>query len=264
MRSLVGGSSIQWLGTMVGCRSARSGGQAPALHFPSLPLWISALRSSSYLHFRTNRSRRLAPAHQGMKMRSLVGGSSIQWLGTMVGCRSARSGGQAPALHFPSLPLWISALRSSSYLHFRTNRSCRMAPAHQGMKMRSLVGGSSLRWLGTRGGCWPAGSGGQASALHSPFRENGDSVRLEKSLWYQGALEGEWSGVTKQRRERDDDERGPYTIDWQVRRLPTLESCERASAAQESGIEPCRPGKVDEKDEVFAQGGDLVGGETEL
>ncbi len=42
-------------------------------------------------------------------MGALVDGCSSQWLGTTVGCRSAWSGGQAPALHFPSLPLWIPA-----------------------------------------------------------------------------------------------------------------------------------------------------------
>ena len=44
------------------------------------------------------------PAHEGMKIGAPVGGSSLRLLGTRVGCRSAWSGGQAPALHssFPA------------------------------------------------------------------------------------------------------------------------------------------------------------------
>ena len=58
---------------------------------------------------------------------------------------------------------------SESGTCFRTNRSCRQGPAHEGMKIGAPVGGSSLRLLGTRVGCRSAWSGGQAPALHSSF-----------------------------------------------------------------------------------------------
>ncbi len=82
---------------------------------PSLPSWGPAYAGMTTVgddnrHFRTNRSSRLGPAHHGMKMGALVGGTTIQWLGRRVGCRSAGSGGQAPALHFPSPPLLDSGL----------------------------------------------------------------------------------------------------------------------------------------------------------
>ena len=76
------------------------------------------------------------------------------------------------------LPFWIPAFAgmtrwaagaypgSWSGTCFHSNRSCRLSPAHQGMKIGAPVGRSSLRWLGTRVGRWPAWGWGQAPALH--------------------------------------------------------------------------------------------------
>ena len=52
-------------------------------------------------------------------------------------------GGQALALHFPIPTPLDSGLRRSddSGRHFRTNRSCRLWPAHQGIRMGSVEGG---------------------------------------------------------------------------------------------------------------------------
>ena len=65
--------------------------------------------------FRTNRSSRLAPAHQGMTMRP----GSRKCLG-VVGA---------------TLPLWIPAFAGmtnsvAGTIHFRSNRLCRLVPAH--------------------------------------------------------------------------------------------------------------------------------------
>ncbi len=84
-----------------------SGGQAPALHspIPTPPrMTNSALGPTGQFQFRINRSSRLPPAHQGIKTGAPVGGSSIRCLGTWVGCRTAGSGGPAPALHSFILP----------------------------------------------------------------------------------------------------------------------------------------------------------------
>ena len=162
------------------------GGQAPALHFFIPPSTIclqfgafrrrrAGIEGDWRAHFRTNRSCRLAPAHQGMKSRSC---------GLVPGIGTAESaaphpdpcGGQAPALHFfipPSaIGLQFGAFRRRRAgiegdwrAHFRTNRSCRLAPAHQGMKSRScgLVPG-----IGTAESAAPHPDpcGGQAPALH--------------------------------------------------------------------------------------------------
>ena len=109
--------------------------------------------SESGTCFRTNRSCRLAPAHQGMKI-----GCIGWWKGSGVVCAThpTPSWGQAPALHSsfdPGLSLlgdggWcrrpapgFNHPGSESGTCFRTNRSCRLAPAHQGMKLDALVGG---------------------------------------------------------------------------------------------------------------------------
>ena len=103
--------------------------------------------SESGTCLRTNRSCRLVPAHQGMKI-----GWIGWWKGQVSFCAThpAPSWGQAPALHFscdPGLSLfgrrWLVSPAgagihpgSESGTCFRTNRSCRLVPAHQGMKMR--------------------------------------------------------------------------------------------------------------------------------
>ena len=130
--------------------SARSAGGEPASrliggHIPD---------RSPGLCFHSNRSCRLARAHQGMKSRSC----DLVWrVGTVDSAtpHSDSSGGQAPALHFLVPPSaiglqfgrirrwragievdWRAHPGSESGTCFRTNRSCRLAPAHQGMKMR--------------------------------------------------------------------------------------------------------------------------------
>ena len=132
----------------------------------TLPLWIpaSARMTNSVAgdnYFHSNRSSRLAPAHQGMKSRSC---GLVQRIGTVDSAtpHPDPSGGQAPrlaksstALHFLVPPSaiglqfgrirrwragievdWRAHPGSESGTCFRTNRSCRLAPAHQGMKMR--------------------------------------------------------------------------------------------------------------------------------
>ena len=94
------------------------------------------------------------PAHQGMKSRSC---GLVQRIGTADSATPHPDpcGGQAPALHIlipPSAtglqvgtfrPLragievdWRAYPGSESGTCFRTNRSCRLVPAHRGMKMR--------------------------------------------------------------------------------------------------------------------------------
>ena len=154
------------------------GGQAPALHFLIPPSaiglqfgtfrrwragievdWRAHPGSESGTCFRTNRSCRLAPAHQGMKSRSC---GLVQRIGTADSAtpHPDPSGGQAPALHFLIPPStfglqfgtfrrWRAGIEVDGRAHpgsesgtcFRTNRSCRVAPAHQGVKSGALVDG---------------------------------------------------------------------------------------------------------------------------
>ena len=110
----------------------------------TLPLWIpaSARMTNSVAadnYFRTNRPCRRAPAHEGMKMKP----SRWKCLG-VVGA---------------TLPLWIpaSARMTNSVAadnYFRTNRPCRLVPAHEGMKMRpgrwkclGVVGATLPLWI---------------------------------------------------------------------------------------------------------------------
>ena len=94
------------------------------------------------------------------------------------------SGGQAPALHFLILPStiglqfgmfrrrragmegdWRAHPGSESGTCFRTDRSCRLAPAHQGMKSRSC---GLVQRICTADSATPHPDpcGGQAPALH--------------------------------------------------------------------------------------------------
>src|SRR2546425_13083154 len=72
------------------------------------------------------------------------------------------------------------------------------------------------------------------------------------------------SRVPEQRREQQDDERGPGRVHWQVRGLPRLERAERFAPAQEPGVEPRRPCEADQQDQVFAERRDTVRREAEL
>ncbi len=196
-----------------------SGGQAPrlaksstALHFLIPPSaiglqfgrfrrcragievdWRGHLGSESGTCFHSNRSSRLAPAHQGVKTRSC----DLVWrVGTVDSAtpHPDPSGGQAPrlaksstALHFLIPPSaiglqfgrfrrcragievdWRGHLGSESGTCFHSNRSSRLAPAHQGVKTRSC----DLVWrVGTVDSATPHPdpSGGQAPALQSPL-----------------------------------------------------------------------------------------------
>ena len=109
---------------------------------------------SGSIYFHSNRSCRLAPAHQGMKIEVLTGGGV---------CGSF-------ATHTPPLD---SRFRGNDELggdstaatYFPTNRSCRMPPARQGMKSRSC---GLVQRIGTADSATPHPdpSGGQAPALH--------------------------------------------------------------------------------------------------
>ena len=162
-----------WKGSGVVCAThpTPSWGQAPALHSsfdPGLSLlgdggWCRR-PAPGFIHpgsesgtcFRTNRSCRLAPAHQGMKI-----GCIGWWKGSGVVCAThpTPSWGQAPALHSsfdPGLSLlgdggWCRR-PAPGFIHpgsesgtcFRTNRSCRRVPAHQGMKIGCIGWWESL------------------------------------------------------------------------------------------------------------------------
>ena len=103
-----------------------------------------------------------APAHQGMKSRSC---GLVQRIGAADSAtpHPDPSGGQAPALHllippstiglqFGTFRRWKAGIEvdwrahpgSESGTCFRTNRPCRLPPAHQGMKIEAPVGGSDL------------------------------------------------------------------------------------------------------------------------
>ncbi len=116
--------------------------------------------SGSGTWFHSNRSCRLVPAHQGMKSRSC---GLVQRIGTVDSAtpHADPSGGQAPrlaksstALHFLIPPSaiglqfgtfrrWRAGIEVDRRAHagsesgtcFRTNRSCRLSPAHQGVKI---------------------------------------------------------------------------------------------------------------------------------
>ena len=110
--------------------------------------------SESGTCFRSNRSCLLSPAHQGMKSRSC---GLVQRIGAADSATPHPDpcGGQAPrlaksstALHF-LIPPWTIGLQIGTFrrwragievdwrAHFRSNRSCRLPPAHQGMKWGS-------------------------------------------------------------------------------------------------------------------------------
>ncbi len=182
------------------------GGQAPALHFlipPStigLPFgtfrpwragievdWRTHPGSESGTCFHSNRSCRLAPAHQVMKNRIC---GLVQRIGTADSAtpHPDPSGGQAPALHFLIPPStiglqfgtfrpwrtgievdWRAHPGSESRTCFHSNRSCRLPPARQGMKNRIC---GLVQRIGTADSATPHPdpSGGQAPALHFPLR----------------------------------------------------------------------------------------------
>ena len=102
---------------------------------------VSDVASPCRYDLRTNRLCRLAPAHQGMNSRSC---GLVQRIGTADSATPYPdpSGGQAPALHFSvdyEKPIddsvRVAEVASPCWCYFRTNRPCRLGPAHQGMKI---------------------------------------------------------------------------------------------------------------------------------
>ena len=134
------------------------------------------------------------PAHQGLKSRSC---GLVQRIGTVDSAtpQPDPSGGQAPrlaksstALHFLIPPStiglqfgtfrrwragievdWRAHPGSESRTCFHSDRSCRLAPARQGMKNRIC---GLVQRIGTADSATPHPdpSGGQAPALHFPLR----------------------------------------------------------------------------------------------
>ena len=139
--------------------------------------------SESGTCFHSNRSCRLVPAHQVMKSWSC---GLLQRICTADSATPHPDpcGGQAPALHFLIPPStidlqfgtfrrrragmegdWRAHPGSESGTCFHSNRSCRLPPAHQGMKSRSC---GLVRRIGAADSATPHRdpSGGQAPALH--------------------------------------------------------------------------------------------------
>ncbi len=165
--------------------------------------------SESGTCFHSNRSCRLAPAHEGMKIRSC----DLVWrVGTVDSAtpHPDPSGGQAPALHFLIPPSTIGlqfgtfrrrragtegdwrAHPGSEYgTCFHSNRSCRLAPAHQGMKIRSC----DLVWrVGTVDSATPHPdpSGGQAPALHFLIPPSTIGLQFGTFRRRRAGTEGDW------------------------------------------------------------------------
>src|SRR5215470_17898124 len=72
------------------------------------------------------------------------------------------------------------------------------------------------------------------------------------------------SNVGEERRERDDDKRGPYGVDRQVRSLPTLERGKRTVARKKTDIHDGGPRKVHKQDDILAECGDAIWREAEV
>ncbi len=190
------------------------GGQAPALHIlipPSAtglqvgtfrPLragievdWRAHPGSESGTCFRTNRSCRLAPAHQGMKKGS----------GVVCATHPAPSWGQAPALHFScdaGLSLlgrrWLVSPASAgihpgseSGTRFRSNRSCLLVPAHQGVKSRSC---GLVQRISTADSATPHPDpcGGQAPALHFLIPPSAIGLQFGTFRPWRAGIEVDW------------------------------------------------------------------------
>ena len=132
------------------------GGRAIQTVLPWIPACAGATGPAGVtgtICFSTNRSCRLVPAYQGMKSGSC---GLVHRIGTVDFAEPHPDpcGGQAPALHFLIPPAaiglqfgtfrpwragievdWRAHPGSESGTCFRTNRSCRLAAAHQGVKI---------------------------------------------------------------------------------------------------------------------------------
>ena len=124
--------------------------------------------------FRSNCSCRQLPAHQGMKIGVLTGGGVWVWLVprapipalTLTPALSQREREIAELwgweLRVPSERPGLISLTGATY--FRANRSCRLVPAHRGLKSRSC---GLVQRIGTADSATPHPdpSGGQAPRL---------------------------------------------------------------------------------------------------
>ncbi len=162
--------------------------------------------------FHSNRSCRLAPARQGMKSRSC---GLVQRIGTADSAKPHPdpSGGQAPALHFLIPPStiglqfgtfrrWRTGIEVDWRVHpgsesgtcFRTNRSCRPLPAHQGMKSRRC---GLVQRIGTTDSATPHPdpSGGQAPALHFLIPPSTIGLQFGTFRPWRTGIEVDWEGT---------------------------------------------------------------------
>ena len=178
--------------------------------------WRAHPGSESGTCFHSNRSCRQVPAHQGMKSRSC---GLVQRIGTTDSAtpHPDPSGGQAPrlaksstALHFLIPPSTISLLfgrirrwragievdwrahpGSESGTCFHSNRSCRLVPAHRGMKSRSC---GLVRRIGTADPATPRPdpSGGQAPTLHFLIPPSTIGLQFGRIRRWRAGMEVDW------------------------------------------------------------------------
>ncbi len=165
--------------------------------------------SESGTCFHSNRSCRLPPAHQSMKTRSC---DLVQRIGTADSATPHPDpcGGQALALHFliPASTIglqfgrfrrwragievdWRAHPGSESGTCFRTNRSCRRAPAHQGMKSRSC-GLVQRIAMADSAMPHPDPCGGQAPALHSLIPASAIGLQFGRFRRWRAGIEVDW------------------------------------------------------------------------
>ena len=142
------------------------------------------------------RSVFIAIAHAGWRGHTKVWKAGVvAWYGELAPRipprPSSAPAGDKPPHYIPPSPLLDSGLRrmtkSVAVVCFHSNRSCRLAPAHQGMESRSC---GLVRRIGTADSATPLlrPSGGQAPALHSPlptpgFRPSPDDEISRGSLF---------------------------------------------------------------------------------
>ena len=165
---------------------------------------------SGSIYFHSNRSCRLPPAHQGMKIEVLTGGgvcgsfathtppldsrfrgtSSLDSGFRMIG----RSHGKPSNTIFVPTN-WGAILRENrtytGTTYFRTNRPCRLLPAHRGMKSRSC---GLVQRIGTADSATPHPdpSGGQAPALHLLIPPSTIGLQFGTFCPWKAGIEVDW------------------------------------------------------------------------
>ena len=165
----------------------------------------------------------LVPAHQGVKSRNC---GLVQRIGAADSAtpHADPSGGQAPALHFLIPPstislqfgtfrLWGAGIEVDWRAHSSTNRSCRLVPAHQGVK--SLNCGLVQR-IGTADSATPHPDpcGGQAPALHFLIPPSTISLQFGRFRLWGAGIEVDWRAHS-----RTNDEGKPSNIIFVPRSL---------------------------------------------